>query len=323
MKRIARRLAHALPLAVAVALAWAEGAPTSAHAALSAVDDAGRTVTLAKPAARVISLAPHTTELIYAAGGGARLVGAVSYSDYPPEANALPRVGSNSALDLERIVSLKPDLIVVWRHGNDARQLEKLRELGIALFVSEPHKVDDVATNLERLGTLLGTETTARAAAQRYRDAIARLRARYAARPVVSVFYQVWDRPLLTLNGAHIVSDAIALCGGRNVFGNLAARVPTVSVEAVVAANPEAIVTAAKGATAPTADAPLPDLARWRAWPRMTAVARGNLFAIDGDLINRPGPRLADGIDALCRDLETARTRRPAPGDATGVSVSR
>ena len=156
MKRIARRLAHALPLAVAVALAWAEGAPTSAHAALSAVDDAGRTVTLAGPAARVISLAPHTTELIYAAGGGARLVGAVSYSDYPPEANALPRVGSNSALDLERIVSLKPDLIVVWRHGNDARQLEKLRELGIALFVSEPHKVDDVATNLERLGTLLG-----------------------------------------------------------------------------------------------------------------------------------------------------------------------
>jgi iron complex transport system substrate-binding protein len=313
-----RKLVEALTLAVA--FAWAAGSPLPARAAVSVVDDAGRTVTLAQPAARVISLAPHTTELVYAAGGGARLVGAVSYSDYPPEANALPRVGSNSALDLERIVALRPELIVVWRHGNDTRQLDKLRALGIPLFVSEPHKVDDVATNLERLGTLLGTESTARAAAQRYRDEIARLRARYAARPVVSVFYQVWDRPLLTLNGAHIVSDAIALCGGRNVFGELSARVPTVSVEAVVAANPEAIVTAAKGATAPSPDAPLPDLARWRAWPRMTAVARGNLFAIDGDLINRPGPRLAEGIDALCRDLETARAKRPASGAAAGAS---
>ncbi len=316
MRRPVRKLGRTLVVA-AIALAGAAGWPLSAHAAVSVVDDAGRTVTLARPAERVISLAPHTTELVYAAGGGARLVGAVSYSDYPPEANALPRVGSNAALDLERIVALRPDLIVVWRHGNDTRQLDKLRALGIALFVSEPHKVDDVATNLERLGTLLGTDSTARAAAQRYRGDVARLRARYAARPMVSVFYQVWDRPLLTLNGAHIVSDAIALCGGRNVFGALAARVPTVSVEAVVAANPEAIVTAAKGATAPTADAPLPDLARWRAWPSMTAVARGNLFAIDGDLINRPGPRLTEGIDALCRDLETARARRPVPGAGT------
>lgn len=320
MKRKLRKLAEAL--AFTVALAWFIGSPVAARAAVSIVDDAGRTVTLAKPAARVISLAPHTTELVYAAGGGARLVGAVSYSDYPPEANALPRVGSNSALDLERIVALRPDLIVVWRHGNDTPQLDKLRALGIALFVSEPHKVDDVAMNLERLGTLLGTQSTAQAAARRYRDAIARLRARYAARPVVSVFYQVWDRPLLTLNGAHIVSDAIALCGGRNIFGALAQRVPTVSVEAVVAANPEAIVTAAKGATTPTADAPLPDLARWRAWPQMIAVERSNLFAIDGDLINRPGPRLAQGIDALCRDLEIARARRPASASGASAAAS-
>lgn len=313
MRRPVRKLGRALVVA-AVALAGAAGSPMSVHAAVSVVDDAGRTVTLARPAERVISLAPHATELVYEAGGGARLVGAVSYSDYPPQAKALPRVGSNSALDLERIVALRPDLIVVWRHGNDTRQIDKLRALGIALFVSEPHKVGDVATNLERLGILLGSERTADAAAQRYRGEIARLRARYAARPVVSVFYQVWDRPLLTLNGAHIVSDAIALCGGRNVFGELAARVPTVSVEAVVAANPEAIVTSAKGATAPSADAPLPDLARWRAWPSMTAVGRDNLFAIDGDLINRPGPRLAQGIEALCQDLETARARRPAAG---------
>ncbi|MEJ8796097.1 cobalamin-binding protein [Trinickia caryophylli] len=303
--------------AALAATALAALATTSAaQAAVSVVDDAGDTVTLPAPARRVVSLAPHGTELVYAAGGGATLVGAVSYSDYPPEAKALPRVGSNTALDLERIVALKPDLIVVWRHGNDGRQVDRLRTLGIAVFHSEPRKVGDVATDLERLGTLLGTEATAHEAAARFRERIAALRTRYAAAAPVSVFYQVWDRPLMTLNGSHVVSDAIALCGGRNVFAGLAPRVPTVSVEAVVAADPEAIVTAHAGATAPAADAPLPDLAMWRAWPRLTAVERGNLFSIDGDLINRPGPRLADGIDELCRDLERARSRRPALRDS-------
>ncbi|HEV3104567.1 MAG TPA: cobalamin-binding protein [Trinickia sp.] len=282
----------------------------TARAAVTVVDDAGATVTLAAPARRVVSLAPHATELAYAAGGGAKLVAAVSYSDYPPAAKALPRVGGNTGLDLERIVALKPDLVIVWRHGNDDRQLERLRAMHIALFRSEPRKLDDVATNLERLGQLFGTSETAEAAAKEYRSEIAQLRARYAGLAPVRVFYQVWDHPLLTLNGTHIVSDAIALCGGHNVFADLAPLVPAVSTEAVVAADPEAIITASVGTTAP--DAPLPSLGTWRAWRGMTAVARGNLFAIDGDLIDRPGPRLAQGADALCRDLDMARSRRPS-----------
>jgi iron complex transport system substrate-binding protein len=280
-----------------------------AHAAITVTDDAGSTVTLAAPAERVISLAPHVTELIYAAGGGAKLVGAVSYSDYPPEAKNIPRVGDNKSLDLERIVALKPDLIVVWRHGNAQQQLDKLRELHVPMFVSEPHKLDDVATNLVRLGALLGTSQAANAAASSYRADIAQLQARYAARPTVSVFYQVWDEPLMTLNGEHMVSDVIKLCGGRNVFAQLAPLVPTVSTEAVLAANPEAIVTASVGATVP--DKPLPGLDKWRKWPSLTAVARNNLFAIDGDLINRPAPRIAQGAAQLCEDLEVARSRRP------------
>jgi iron complex transport system substrate-binding protein len=282
----------------------------SAQATVSATDDTGATVTLAAPAQRVISLAPHVTELIYAAGGGAKLVGAVSYSDYPPAAQQVPRVGDNTALDLERIVALKPDLIVVWRHGNAQSQLERLRELHIPLFFSEPHRLDDVALTLTRLGTLLGTPDTAEAAAKSYREDIAKLRARYANRPPVSVFYQVWDQPLMTLNGTHMVSDVITLCGGRNVFAKLAPLVPTVSTEAVLAANPEAIVTASAGATQP--DAPLAKLDAWRAWPSLTAVARNNLFAIDGDLIDRPAPRIAQGAAQLCEDLDIARSRRPA-----------
>jgi iron complex transport system substrate-binding protein len=285
----------------------------SAHAtAISVTDDSGATVTLAAPAQRVISLAPHVTEMLYAAGGGAKLVGAVTYSDYPPEAKQIPRVGDNKALDLERIVALKPDLIVVWRHGNAQRQLDRLRELHIPLFFSEPHRLDDVAVTLTKLGALLGTSPTADAAANAYRADIAQLRARYAARPPVSVFYQVWDQPLMTLNGEHMISDVIALCGGRNVFAKLEPLVPTVSTEAVLAANPEAIVTASRGATAP--DTQLPQLDKWRAWPGLAAVAHNNLFAIDGDLINRPAPRIAQGAALLCQDLETARSRRTGAG---------
>ena len=279
-----------------------------AHAAITVTDDTGATVTLPAAAQRVISLAPHVTELLYAAGGGAKLVGAVSYSDYPPEAKQLPRVGDNKALDLERIVALKPDLIVVWRHGNAQRQLDRLRELHVPLFFSEPHHLDDVAVSLTKLGQLLGTSSTADAAAAAYRQNMARLRTQFASRPPVSVFYQVWDRPLMTLNGEHMISDVIALCGGRNVFAGLQPLVPTVSTEAVLAANPEAIVTAAPGATRP--DTTLPQLDTWRAWPGLTAVENNNLFAIDGDLINRPAPRIAQGARQLCEDLEAARLRR-------------
>ncbi|WP_175771061.1 cobalamin-binding protein [Burkholderia ambifaria] len=294
------------PLATLVALVHAP----VAHADVTARDDAGNTVTLPAPAHRVISLAPHATELVYAAGGGAKLVGTVTYSDYPPDAQAVPRVGDNKALDLERIAALKPDLIVVWRHGNAERQTDALRALHIPLFFSEPKHLDDVATSLRQLGTLLGTAPVADAAAASFSRDIAALRARYAVRAPVTMFFQVWDRPLTTLNGAHLFNDVIALCGGRNVFAALKPLAPSVTDEAVLAANPEAIVTTSAGAT--RSDAPLPSLARWRAWPALTAVARNNLFAIDGDLLTRPSPRIAQGAAALCEDLDAARARRPA-----------
>jgi iron complex transport system substrate-binding protein len=276
---------------------------------VSAVDDRGRSIRLPAPAQRVISLAPHATELLYAAGGGTALVGAVAYSDYPPAARALPQVGDGVALDLERIAALHPDLIVAWDDGNNGRQLAQLDALHIPVFRSSPHHLDEVATSLLRLGALLGTNATARAAAAEYRHDISELRARYANQPTVSVFYQVWDQPLMTENGSLMFNDMLQVCGGRNVFAQLSAAVPTVSTEAVLAADPEAIVAAAPGATPP--DQPLPSLAHWRHWRTMTAVARNNLFAIDGDLLSRPGPRVALGTARLCEDLQRARQVRP------------
>ncbi|SPR98004.1 cobalamin-binding protein [Cupriavidus taiwanensis] len=281
-----------------------------ASATVSVVDDAGQTVTLAQPARRVVSLAPHVTEMLFAAGGGDRIVGTVNYSDYPPQAREIARVGDNKALDLERIAALRPDLIVVWRHGNAQKQADRLRALGIPLFYSEPRRLAAIPDNIEKLGTLLGTEAIARRAADGFRQQVETLRKTYAARPPVTVFYQVWQQPLMTLNGQHLVSDMLALCGGRNLFAAEAPLVPTVSVEAVIAGNPEAMVTAGMGAT--RSDQPLPDFEMWRRWKQVTAVARNNLFVIDGDLLNRAGPRVVQGAAQICKDLDTARSRRPA-----------
>lgn len=304
----ARPLTALLAFASAFGLALLLSAPLACRAAAPppVLDDSHESVVLAHTARRIITLSPHAAELVFAAGGGERIIGTVSYSDYPPAAASIPRIGDSSTLDLERILALKPDLIVAWRHGSRERQLQQLKDMGLTLFHSEPRQLDDIPASLEKLGRLLGTQATADAAAERFRGKIAALRQAYARRSPVSVFYQVWDTPLMTFGADRLMSELIGLCGGRNVFADLTPIVPTVSVEAVIAANPQAIVTAAMGATR---SAHLPGLERWRRWPTLSAVAHDNLFAIDGDLINRPGPRLADGAALLCGDLELARER--------------
>lgn len=279
--------------------------PVMAGASVTVVDDVGRTVTLAQPARRVVSLAPHVTELLFAAGGGARVVGAVNYSDHPAAAKKLPQVGSYNKLDFERVLALKPDLIVVWHSGNPTRQVEQLERLGIPVFHSEPGRLDQIGDSLLRLGRLLGTEPAAQAAAREHGDRIAALKARYAGRPPVTVFYQVWPRPLYTLNDDHIASDMVRLCGGRNLFGALKTIAPEVGVEAVIEADPEVILVGGR-------DKPDdPGGKMWQAFKGMTAVRRNNIFTIDGDLTNRAGPRTAEGAAQLCAMLEEARGRRP------------
>lgn len=278
---------------------------TPLHAAITVRDDAGNAVTLARPAQRVIAMAPHITELLFAAGGGEHVVGAMNFSDYPAAAKRVPQVGSNEQIDMERILALKPDLLVVWKSGNTARQLEQLRSLGVPMFYSEPQKLDEVATSLTRLGQLLGTEPAAQAAARDYRARIAALSAAYARRPPVRVFYQIWDKPLFTLNGDHISSDVMRLCGGQNVFAAQKVVAPSVSTEAVLQENPEAIIGSER------AGQPDAGIYLWKQYPGMQAVKRGNLFALDGETLTRATPRIADAAAQLCEKLETARRHRP------------
>ncbi|HZW12383.1 MAG TPA: cobalamin-binding protein [Noviherbaspirillum sp.] len=275
---------------------------SAAIGAVSVVDDSKRKVTLPQPARRIVSLSPHATEILYAAGAGRYIVGVVEYSDYPPEAKHITSVGSGVALDLERIMSLKPDLVVTWGSGNSAAQIRKLREFGVPVFESEPRDFPTIATSLERLATLAGTDQTGKAAAKVFRDHLQRIQSTYQQRTPVTVFYQIWRNPLMTLNGEHPVSIALRLCGAQNIFSNLPQLAPTVNVEAVLQANPDVII-ASSGEQDDV-------LSGWRRFSGLKAVERGNLFLIDGGIMNRSGPRILDATEALCRQLDLARSRK-------------
>lgn len=263
-----------------------------ATAEVSVRDDYGNTVRLPAPAARIVSLAPHLTELVYAAGAGTRMVGAVEYSDFPPAARELPRVGSDAHINLESVLALRPELIVAWPNPGSVRAIDRLAELGIPVFRSEPRELEDIATTLERLGVLAGTTAQAQRAAQAFRARKAGLEKRYAGRPKVRVFYQVWDRPLLTVNGDHVISKVIALCGGENVFAAAPLIAPEVDAEAVLRAAPEVTLTSRPGAQPPS-------------W-----LPGGRFFVVPADLIQRHTPRLLDGAEQVCQALEEARAGR-------------
>jgi iron complex transport system substrate-binding protein len=275
------------------------------HAAVTVRDDDGNSVTLQKPAQRIIALAPHVTELLFAAGGGERIVGAVSYSDYPEAARKIPNIGDNRQIDMERVLSLKPDLIVVWMHGSSERQIETLRQLGVPIFHSEPKKLDDIGDSLLRLGQLMGSDGVAKAVAADLRAQLTALRTKYAGRPPVRMFYQVWDKPLYTLSGSHIVSDAMRVCGGENIFTAMKTTAPVVDIEAVLQQDPEAIFG--------TSEKNYGGVNLWRQYPTMMAVKNANLFTLDGALLNRAGPRMIAGAAALCEKLELARQHRKTP----------
>jgi len=259
---------------------------------VTVTDDYGYAVRLAKPAARIVSLSPHLTELVYAAGGGASMVGAVDYSDFPPPARELPRVGSDAHINLESVLSLKADLIVAWPNAGTVRAVDRLTELGIPVFRSEPRDLEDIATTLERLGILAGSEAQARRSAKEFRERKAALEKRYSHRAKVRVFYQVWDRPLITVNGEHVISKVIGLCGGENVFAALPLIAPEVDAEAVLKARPDVLLTSTSDARPP----------RW--------LAGVHVAVVPPDLIQRHTPRLLDGAEHVCKALEKARSGR-------------
>src|SRR4051812_16727425 len=271
--------------------------------AVSAVDSDGRKVTLERPAQRIVSLAPHVTEQLFAAGAGDKIVGASEYSDYPEEAKKLPRVASSGTVNLEAALALKPDLVVAWRLEATAPALKRLESLSGPVFYSEPHRLAEIPELIEALGELAGTSGIAKPLARSLRAEIARLHAEYSSRSTVTVFYQISDKPLMTLGGGQFVSDAIDLCGGRNIFAGATVMAPVVNLESVVAADPMAILTARLDPSDRSWEA------FWRRFPGLFAVELDNLYTVPANEMHRHGPRAIAATRLLCERIDQARVR--------------
>jgi len=283
-----------------------------ALAQIEVVDDGGHRVRLEAPAQRILSLAPHVTENLFSIGAGGRIVGTVSYSDYPPEALAIPRIGNYERLSLEQALSLAPDLVIAWPPGNDPAQLERLRALGIPVVESDPNSFQELAAHLRLLGRLTGRDAAAERIASGLERRIEALAARYRDAAPVRVFYQLWHDPLMTINGSQFVDRMLTLCGGRNPFADRLEVAPRLGVEAVLAASPEVIL-------ATTEEAPADWKERWRRWPELPAVRRDLFYQLEADWVHRATLRAADGAEQLCGYLDDARVKL---GYATGKGAA-
>jgi len=263
-------------------------------------DDRGVAPRLSAAAARIVTLAPHLAEIVFSAGAGDRLVGVARYSDFPPAVQHVPRIGDAARVDVERILALKPDLVLAWRSGNQASDIARLERMGQRVFVTEPRRLDDIDRLLRAVGALAGSEEAAGRTALALQADIAALRARHAGLAPVRVFYEIWHRPLLTVNGEHMISDVIALCGGINVFAAVPLLTPAVSLEAVLAARPEVILGGSSSAT------PRQFEAQWRNH-EVATLGRVPAFHIAPDDIQRATPRIVNGARAICRILDEVR----------------
>lgn len=269
--------------------------------AITVQDFSGREVTLDQPAKRIVALAPHIVENLYSAGAGDKLVGVVSYSDFPDEAKNVPEVGTYNAFSLEQVLALNPDLVVMWGSGNGMQTLSTFEALGIPVYVSELRQLSDVPKSIRNLSQLAGTPAIGEAEASRIETELNALHRRYGEKRSLSVLYQIWNDPLQTVNGEHLISEIISLCGGHNVFGDASSLAPRVSIESVLLRDPDAIVASGMGEARPEW------LDQWRAYPSLTAVADEALFFVNPDHLQRPSARIVLGARSLCQQLDQIR----------------
>lgn len=287
---------------VTIALAFA-GAAAAAAAPLTraVIDDSGRTVSVRSPPLRIVSLSPGGTEMLFAAGAGSEVVATVEYSDVPPEAKRVERIGDAVSIDLERLVRIHPDVVVAWPSGGNPAQREKIARLGIPLYQQEARRLADLAPSIRRLGALAGTVPQAEVTARAIEARLAALERTYAGAEGEarhpSVLLEVWNRPIYTVGGRHLMTDALELCGARNVFADLPEPGPVVDIEAVIARDPDIIIAA--GPPGESAGW----LADWKRFGTLRAVRDGRLIAFEDQALSRLGPSFLDATESLCRAI--------------------
>jgi iron complex transport system substrate-binding protein len=280
---------------IRIALSLLVAATAADAQTLQARDDRGVVISLARPAERVVTLAPHLAEIAFAAGVGTKLVGVSSFSRHPAEAERLPVVASSGRIDIERLIALRPDLVLAWQSGNPPLQIDHLQRAGMPVFVTEVRSLSDIPRIMREIGALGGSPVVAEARAGEFEQEAASLRERYAHKRSVAVFLEIWHRPMLTVSGAHLISDALGSCGGRNVFAEAKTLTPLVSREQVLYARPEAIVTSGFATQA------------WKGLELLPAVRNHRVYAIDPDALHAQGPHVLEGVRALCQQLDRAR----------------
>ena len=281
----------------------AENSANNINNSVQVVDFDGNNVILNKPAERLIALAPHIVENIYSAGAGDSLVGVMAFSNFPQAALDLPIVASYDKTNYEKIIALKPDLIIAWASGNSHNSVNRLRELGYPVYIDQADTLADVAKSIRDIGVLTGNTEQANNTAADYLQGLTKLQNKYQNSPILEVFYQVWQQPLYTINGKHIISDAIRLCGGVNIYADELAVSPVINIESLLQRNPDVIVAGAN----PTADW----LHNWQKWHSLKAVQNQHLFIVNPDHMQRHTVRLLLGVESLCEQMQMARSTMP------------
>jgi iron complex transport system substrate-binding protein len=265
-------------------------------------DDSGETVTLGSAPCRIVSLAPGTTAMLFAAGAGHCVVGTIAHSNEPAEAARVPVVGDAETLDFEQLLGLRPTVVVVAVDVVQRVRIDRIKALGIPVYQVHVTRLAQMPESLRRLGSLAGTESVANVKAAELTAELAALDTRYRNRKQVRVLYQIWDRPIYTIGGRHVISDALTLCGAVNVFADLTTAAPAVTREAAVLRNPELILASAPPGAADEW------LAEWRKFPALAAVRRGQLVSHVDERIDRMGPSVIAATGQLCAVIDKSRT---------------
>ncbi|MGP8307028.1 vitamin B12 ABC transporter substrate-binding protein BtuF [Vibrio sp. YIC-376] len=259
-------------------------------------------VVASQPAQRIISLAPHATEIAYAAGLGDKLIAVSEMSDYPAQTNSLEKVTNYQGIKLERIIALQPDLVIAWPAGNPAKELEKLKQFDVPIYYSTTGSLEDIASNIEQLSQYSEDPQVGQKAADDFRTQLEALKKKYNTENKVRYFYQLSEKPIITVAGKNWPSEVFTFCGGENIFTDSGSPYPQVSIEQVITRQPDVIFTSRHA---------MSNDGMWSEWKNeLPALKNGHIWSLNADWINRPTPRTLNAITEVCEHFESVRQKR-------------
>jgi len=257
-----------------------------------------------KPINRIIALSPHSVEMLFVLGAGDRIIATTKFSNYPPKAEDIPRIGGYNGIQIEKILALKSDLIIAWMDGNKIEDIEKMEKLGLNVYRSKTRSLDNIANELILFGEMIGLEDSGQQAANAFNARLKKIRTKNENKSPVRYFYQLWDEPLRAMAAGSWINAVMSACGGKNVFNNPALDYPEISIENVLIAAPEVFVIPSHHGTYTGG------VDKWKKWPEIPAIANDQIYFIDGDLLHRFSTRILDGMEQVCIAFDKVRASR-------------